>query len=290
MELGSQRIDVQQTRESVTNNSAVNGFTGTVGNTPLGARYGKAEFQKPGGSGRIKPGGTVVEGAASNTGIGLTHVCRPRGYECVIFMPNIQIDLLRMLGAEVYPVPAVPYENPLNYNHQANYAKKLENVIWTDQFQNTVNAYTHYISTGPEMWEQSMDEIDGFYLKERSNSRTQIWLVDPPGNVLYECVTSGGNIERSRSSVTERISQGRVTSNFGTFVTDLTGALHIPDEKAISMLHQLLDTEDLYIGAPSALNIVATVELAQKLGNGSKVVTILFDGAYRYQSHLFSKK
>lgn len=337
MQSSSQRIDVQQSRWSVTNNSAVNGFIGSVGNTPLiylktlseliGCEiYGKAEFQNPGGSvkdraavsiiqdaekkGRIRPGGIVVEGTAGNTGIGLAHVCRARGYKCVIFMPNTQsqekIDLLRMLGAEVYPVPAVPYENPLNYNHQAKeYAEKFENAIWTDQFDNTANAYAHYTSTGPEIWEQTNGEIDGFvcatgtggtlagvgkYLKERSNGRTQIWLADPSGSVLYEYVTSGGNlIERSGSSITEGIGQGRVTSNLGTFVHDLTGALHIPDEKAISMLYQLLDTEGLYVGASSALNVVAAVELAQKLGKGSKVVTILCDGAYRYQSRLFSK-
>ncbi|KAG2345554.1 pyridoxal phosphate-dependent enzyme beta subunit [Suillus weaverae] len=338
MESSSQRIDVQQSRETVASSNAVNGFIGSVGNTPLiylktlseltGCKiYGKAEFQNPGGSvkdraavsiiqdaekkGLIKPGGTVVEGTAGNTGIGLAHVCRARGYKCVIFMPNTQsqekIDLLRMLGAEVYPVPAVPYENPLNYNHQAKeYAEKLENAIWTDQFDNTANAYVHYISTGPEIWEQTKGKIDGFvcatgtggtlagvgkYLKERSNGRTQIWLADPPGSVLYEYVTSGGNlIERSGSSVTEGIGQGRVTSNLGTFVNDLTGALHIPDEKAISMLYQLLDTEGLYVGSSSAVNVVAAVELAQKLGKGSTVVTILCDGAYRYQSRLFSKK
>ncbi|KAG0707381.1 tryptophan synthase beta subunit-like PLP-dependent enzyme [Suillus ampliporus] len=334
MESGSQQT---QSRGFVTRNSAVDGFTGSVGNTPLiylktlseqtGCKiYGKAEFQNPGGSvkdraavsivrdaeekGRIKPGGTVVEGTAGNTGIGLAHVCRAKGYKCVIFMPNNQsqekIDLLRMLGAEVYPVPAVPYENPLNYNHQAKeYAEKLENAIWTDQFDNTANAYAHYISTGPEIWEQTQGEIDAFicatgtggtlagvgkYLKEKSNGRTQIWLADPSGSVLYEYVTSGNLVERSGSSVTEGIGQGRVTSNLGTFVNDLTGALLISDEKAISMVYQLLDTEGLYVGSSSALNVTAAVELAQKLGNGSKIVTVLCDGAYRYQSRLFSKK
>ncbi|KAG0707360.1 pyridoxal phosphate-dependent enzyme beta subunit [Suillus ampliporus] len=325
------RTLVQQTRGFATNNIAVAGFTGAVGNTPLihlktlseqtGCNiYGKAEFQNPGGSikdraavgivldaeekGRIKPGGTVVEGTAGNTGIGLAHVCRAKGYKCVIFMPNTQsqekIDLLQMLGAEVHPVPAVAYENPLNYNHQAKeYAEKLENAIWTDQFDNTANAYAHYISTGPEIWEQTKGEIDGFvcatgtggtlagvgkYLKQKS-AKTQIWLADPPGSVLYKYISSGGKlVDRSGSSITEGYTFLSTTNR------DLSGALRIPDEKSISMLYQLLDTEGLYLGASSALNVVAAVELAQKLGKGSTVVTVLCDGAYRYQSRLFSKK
>ncbi|KAG1862523.1 pyridoxal phosphate-dependent enzyme beta subunit [Suillus subalutaceus] len=321
MESSSQRIDVQQTRESVTNNSAVNGFTGSVGNTPLVRRsicedkltgckiYG---FQNPGDSvkgraavsiiqdvenkafsvedvSRIKPGGTVVDGTAGNTGIGLAHVCRARGYEC-------NIDLLRMLGAEVYPA-LIPYENPLSYNHQAKeYAEKLENAIWIDQFENTANSYAHYIFTGPEIWEQTKGEIDDFACASGTGgtlagvgNRTQIWLVDSPGSVLYEYVTSGGNlVERSLSSVTEGQTSLRVvviviaehstmSFNLGTFVNYLTGALHIIwDEEAIFMSYQLLDTESLYISASSALN--------------SKVVTILCDGAHRYPSRLFSKK
>jgi len=309
-----------------------------VGNTPLiylktlseqtGAEiYGKAEFQNPGGSikdraavgvvtdaeerGLLKPGGTVVEGTAGNTGIGLAHVCRNKGYKCVIFMPNTQsqekIDLLRMLGAEVYPVPAVAYENPANYNHQArDYAKSLDNAIWTDQFDNTANAKAHYVSTGPEIWEQTGGKLDGFicatgtggtlagvgkYLKEKSGGKTQVWLADPPGSVLYTYVSSGGKLaERSGSSITEGIGQGRITNNLGTFINDIDGALHIADEKSISMIYQLLDTEGLYVGASTALNVVAAVELAQKLGKGSRVATVLCDGAYRYQSRLFSKK
>ncbi|KDQ55878.1 hypothetical protein JAAARDRAFT_133249 [Jaapia argillacea MUCL 33604] len=315
----------------------VEGFTGAVGNTPLitlktlsertGCRIlGKAEFQNPGGSvkdraalgilqdaekrGLINPGGTVVEGTAGNTGIGLAHVCRAKGYKCVIFMPNSQsqekIDLLRMLGAEVHPVPAVAYENPKNYNHQArDYAKNLDNAIWTDQFDNTANTEAHYVSTGPEIWEQTAGQLDGFvcatgtggtlagagrYLKEKSAGKTQIWLADPPGSVLYSYVSSGGKLnERAGSSITEGIGQGRITNNLGTFVNDLSGALHIPDEKSIAMIYELLDTEGLYLGASSALNVVAAVELAQKLGRGSTVATILCDGAYRYQSRLFSK-
>ncbi|KAK0485700.1 pyridoxal phosphate-dependent enzyme beta subunit [Armillaria novae-zelandiae] len=306
----------------------VNGFVGAIGNTPLiylkslsertgSSIYGKAEFQNPGGSvkdraalgvvqdaekqGLLKPGGTVVEGTAGNTGIGLAHVCRARGYRCVIFMPNTQsqekIDLLRMLGAEVYPVPAVAYDDPKNYNHQArDFAKDLPNAIWTDQFDNTANANAHYVSTGPEIWKQTGGDLDGFicatgtggtlagvgkYLKEKSDGKTQIWLADPPGSVLTSYVSSGGKlVERSGSSITEGIGQGRITNNLGTLVNELS----------VAMLYELLDTEGLYLGASSALNVVAAVELARRLGKGSKVVTILCDGAYRYQSRIFSKQ
>ncbi|KAF8554170.1 pyridoxal phosphate-dependent enzyme, beta subunit [Imleria badia] len=318
--------------------STVQSFTEAVGNTPLiyletlskqtGCNiFGKAEFQNPGGSikdraavgvirdaeekGRIRPGGTVVEGTAGNTGIGLAHVCRSRGYKCVIFMPNTQsqekIDLLRMLGAEVHPVPAVPFENPQNYNHQARaYATTLDNAIWTDQFDNTANAYAHYLTTGPEIWSQMQGKLDAFvcstgtggtlagvgkYLKEKSDGKTQVWLADPPGSVLHTYLSSGGKlVERKGSSITEGIGQGRVTDNLATFVNDIDGSLMISDEKSIVMLYQLLDSEGLYLGASSALNVVATVELAEKLGKGSSVVTVLCDGAYRYQSRLFSKQ
>jgi cysteine synthase len=194
----------------------------------------------------LKPGGTVVEGTAGNTGIGLAHVCRDRGYKCVIYMPDTQvtplldlqphysppthyhthtqskekIDLLKLLGADVRPVPAVAYENPANYNHQArDYAKTIENGIWTDQFDNTANARAHYETTGPEIWEQTGGELDGFIcatgtggtlagtgraLLEKSKGKTQIWLADPPGSVLHSYVQSGGKLtERSGGSITE---------------------------------------------------------------------------------------
>ncbi|KLO12271.1 cysteine synthase [Schizopora paradoxa] len=317
---------------------AVNGFTEAIGNTPLiylkglsertGCRVlGKAEFQNPGGSvkdraalgvitdaeekGRIKPGGTVVEGTAGNTGIGLAHVCRAKGYRCVIYMPDTQsqekIDLLKMLGADVRPVPAVAYENPKNYNHQArDFAKTLDNAIWTDQFDNTANANAHYKSTGPEIWEQTEGKVDGFicatgtggtlagvgkFLKEKSHGKTQVWIADPPGSVLYSYIQSGGKLtERSGGSITEGIGQGRITNNLGTFVNDIDAALHIADAKSISMVYEMLDSEGIYIGASSALNVVAAFEMAQKLGPGHTVVTVLCDGAYRYQSRLFSKK
>ncbi|KAG8834713.1 hypothetical protein FRC17_007619 [Serendipita sp. 399] len=317
---------------------SVNGFTGAVGRTPLirlkglsertGCEVlGKAEFQNPGGSvkdraalgliedaekrGQLKPGGTVVEGTAGNTGIGLAHVCRAKGYKCVIYMPNTQsqekIDLLRMLGADVRPVPAVAYENPKNYNHQAKeYAEATPNSLWTNQFDNTANAEYHYKTTGPEIWEQTNQKIDAFtcstgtggtlagvakYLKEASNGRVQSYLADPPGSVLYSYITSGGKLtERTGSSITEGIGQGRITDNLATGIQDLAGALHIPDEKSIKMVYEMLDSEGIYIGASSALNVVAAEEVAKKLGPGKTVVTVLCDGAYRYQSRLFSRK
>lgn len=210
-----------------------------------------------------------------------------------------------MLGADVRPVPAVAFENPKNYNHQAReYAEGLPNAIWTNQFDNVANADAHYTSTGPEIWEQTQGKLDGFvcatgtggtlagvgkYLKEKSGGKTQIWLADPPGSVLTSYITSGGKlVERSGSSITEGvcagalqeseksnflflgIGQGRITDNLGTFVNELSGAFTVPDEKSIEMVYELLDTEGLYLGASSALNVVAAVELAQRLGKGTR--------------------
>ncbi|KAL1959921.1 hypothetical protein VTO42DRAFT_589 [Malbranchea cinnamomea] len=316
----------------------VKGLTGAIGNTPLirlnrlseetGCNIlGKAEFQNPGGSvkdraalyivkdaeerGLLRPGGTVVEGTAGNTGIGLAHVCRSRGYKLVIYMPNTQsqgkIDLLRLLGAEVYPVPAVAFENPQNYNHQARrHAESLENAVWTNQFDNTANRRAHIETTGPEIWAQTEGKVDAFtcatgtggtfagvtrYLKEASNGRVKSFLADPPGSVLYSYVTSGGKlIERTGSSITEGIGQGRVTDNLKPDIDLVDGALHISDEKSIEMVYRCLDEEGLYLGASSALNVAAARDVAQKLGPGHTVVTILADGAYRYADRLFSDK
>ncbi|KAF9134946.1 hypothetical protein BGX30_011710 [Mortierella sp. GBA39] len=317
---------------------AVDGFVGALGNTPLirlnrlsketGSNiYAKAEFMNPGGSvkdraalfvvqdaeskGLIKAGGTVVEGTAGNTGIGLAHVCRAKGYKCVIYMPNTQsqekIDLLRMLGAEVHPVPAVAFDNPQNYNHQAaRHAEALDNAVWTNQFDNTANRQAHIETTGPEIWQQLEGQVDGFtcstgtggtlagiarFLKEKSNGKTKIFLADPPGSVLYSYIKSGGTlIERGGSSITEGIGQGRVTENLKPDIELIDDALQIPDADSLHMIYRLLDEEGIYVGASSALNVVAAVEMAKKLGPGKNIVTILCDGAYRYQSRLFSKK
>ncbi|OGM39284.1 cysteine synthase [Aspergillus bombycis] len=314
----------------------VNGLTEAIGNTPLirlkrlseetGCNIlGKAEFQNPGGSvkdraalfvvkdaeekGLLKPGGTVVEGTAGNTGIGLAHVCRSKGYKLVIYMPNTQsqgkIDLLRLLGAEVYPVPAVAFDNPQNYNHQARrHAESLDNAVWTNQFDNTANRQAHIEMTGPEIWAQTGGQVDAFtcatgtggtlagitrYLKTASDGRVKCFLADPPGSVLHSYIQSGGNlIDRSGSSITEGIGQGRVTDNLQPDIDLLDGSLNISDEKSIEMVYRCLDEEGLYLGASSALNVVAAKEVAEKLGKGKTVVTILCDGAYRYADRLFS--
>ncbi|KAL8953828.1 MAG: hypothetical protein Q9222_000337 [Ikaeria aurantiellina] len=316
----------------------VNGFVGAIGNTPLirmkrlsdetGCEIlGKAEFQNPGGSvkdraalyvvkdaeekGQLRAGGTVVEGTAGNTGIGLAHVCRSKGYKLVIYMPNTQsqgkIDLLRLLGAEVFPVPAVPFENPKNYNHQAKrHAERLDNAVWTNQFDNVANRRAHLETTGPEIWNQTQGKLDAFtcatgtagtlagvtrYLKDVSGGRVKAYLADPPGSILHSYITSGGQLtERKGSSITEGIGQGRVTENLKPDIDLVDGALHISDEKSIQMVYRCLDEEGLYLGASSCLNVVAAKEVAERLGAGHTVVTILCDGAYRYADRLFSRK
>lgn len=260
--------------------------------------------------GQLRPGGTVVEGTAGNTGIGLAHVCRSKGYQLVIYMPNTQsqgkVDLLRLLGAEVYPVPAVAFENPENYNHQAKrHAERLENAVWTNQFDNIANRRAHLETTGPEIWNQTDGKIDAFtcatgtggtlagvtrYLKDVSDGRVRTFLADPPGSVLHSYITSGGQLkERTGSSITEGIGQGRITDNLKPDIDLLDGALHVSDERSIEMVYRCLDEEGLYLGASSCLNVAATKEVAEKLGQGNTVVTILCDGAYRYADRLFSR-
>lgn len=314
------------------------GFVGAIGNTPLirlntlsqetGCQiYGKGEFMNPGGSvkdraalyivqdaekkGQIGPGGTVVEGTAGNTGIGLAHVCRAKGYKCVIYMPDTQsqgkINHLRLLGAEVYPVPAVPFDNPQNYNHQARrHAESLENAVWTNQFDNTANRQAHVETTGPEIWAQTDGLLNAFtcatgtggsmagvtrYLKDISNGKVKCILADPPGSVLHSYIQSGGEkMDRSGSSITEGIGQGRITDNMKSDINIMDDSVNIPDEDTIKMVYRLLDEEGLYLGASSCLNVVAAYEVAKKLGPGNTVVTLLCDSADRYADRLFSRK
>ncbi|OAA67381.1 Cysteine synthase (O-acetylserine sulfhydrylase) [Cordyceps fumosorosea ARSEF 2679] len=314
------------------------GLTAAIGNTPLirlnrlsqetGCEIlGKGEFMNPGGSikdraalyvvkdaeerGLLRAGGTVVEGTAGNTGIGLAHVCRSRGYKLVIYMPNTQsqgkIDLLRLLGAEVHPVPAVAFDNPANYNHQAaRHAARLDNAVWTNQFDNTANRRAHIETTGPEIWAQTAGGVDAFtcatgtagtlagvtrFLKDASGGRVRCFLADPPGSVLHSYIQSGGKLsERSGGSITEGIGQGRVTDNLRPDIDLMDGSLTVSDEKSIEMVYRCLDEEGLYLGASSALNVVAAKEVAEKLGKGHIVVTVLCDGAYRYADRLFSRK
>ncbi|WAR61008.1 hypothetical protein PtB15_13B259 [Puccinia triticina] len=333
----------------------VDGFTGAIGNTPLihlkrlsdltGCEiFGKAEFLNPGGSvkdraalwiikdaeerGVLRRGGTVVEGTAGNTGIGLAHLCRSRGYRCIIYMPDTQspekINVLRKLGAEVHPVPAVPFDDPQNYNHQAaRCAESMENAVWTNQFDNLANRQAHIETTGPEIWEQTLPVggVDGFicstgtggtlagvtrYLKSKSNGKVKCYLADPPGSVLYNYIQSNGQVtdkrEGGNGSVTEGIGQGRVTSNLAPEVRDrlIDGAFYIPDQDSIALFYELIDRDGFSLGLSSALNLLATVKLAEKLKHDLPIagphaprklnlVTILCDYSTNYQSKLFSK-
>lgn len=195
---------------------------------------------------------------------------------------------------------AVAFDNPENYNHQAaRHAERLDNAVWTNQFDNVANRQAHIETTGPEIWDQTNGgEFDGFicatgtggtlagttrFLKEKSNGRIQCWLADPPGSVLHGYIQSGfKELKRTGDgSITEGIGQGRVTENLKPDIGLLDDSLHISDEKSIQMVYNLLDKEGLYVGASSALNVVAAYEMALKLGKGKKVVTILCDGAYR---------
>jgi cysteine synthase A len=222
-------------------------------------------------------------------------------------MPNTQsrekVELLRALGADVEEVPAVPYNDPNNYNHIAKrYAEGKNNVIWTNQFDNVANRFGHFQSTGPEIFAQTEGEVDAFtcatgtggtlcgvglYLKQKQKG-VKIVLADPPGSVLYDWLTTGVMpTTRSGSSITEGIGQGRVTANLeGAPIDD---AVRVSDEESVRMVFDLISEEGVFVGASSGLNVMAAIKVAQKLGPGHTVVTILCDGAGRYQSRLLSK-
>lgn len=307
------------------------GFCETIGHTPLieiptlsaatGCKIlGKAEFLNPGGSvkdraalfmvlaaekaGILSPGGTIVEGTAGNTGIGLTLVANARGYQAVIVMPSNQspekIDLLRTLGAEVELTPPVPFANPQNYYHVAKArAEAIPNAFWANQFENTANADAHYYTTAQEIWQQTNKEIDGIvmaagtggtiggvtqYLKEQ-NSQIATYLIDPTGSGLYSFVTTG-EFKAEGSSITEGIGINRETANFQR--SKLDGAFRGTDQEVIEMAHYLLRQEGLFLGSSAALNVVGAMRLAQKLGTNKTIVTILCDGGGRYQSRMFN--
>ena len=309
------------------------GFTGTVGNTPLirlprlseetGCEIlGKAEFLNPGGSvkdraamgildaaeaaGELVPGGTVVEGTAGNTGIGLTHICNERGYRCIIVIPETQsqekIELLRTLGAEVRAVPAKPYKDPGNYQHVARrLAEERDNAIYAGQFDNTANRDAHYRTTGPEIWRETDGRVDAFvaatgtggtlggvarHLKEQ-NAGVRIVLADPPGSALYHWVHHGELKPVGDGSITEGIGTSRITRNLeGTPIDD---AVMPGDQETVDMVYGLLHEEGLFLGGSSGLNVAAAVRVARDLGPGHTVVTILCDGGSRYQSRLFNR-
>jgi len=308
------------------------GFTGAIGNTPLirlkafceetGCDIlGKAEFMNPGGSvkdraakwivldaerrGVLEPGGTVVEGTAGNTGIGLAHVCNARGYKCVIVMPDNQAaekyQIIEALGAELRKVPAVPYSNPNQYQKVAGrLAAELPNAVWANQFDNTANRTAHFESTGPEIWADTGGRIDAFcaatgtggtlagvaaYLKSRSPA-VRIVLVDPPGSSLYHHFKHGELRSDGGSSITEGIGTGRVTENLAGAPVD--DALRITDAETMRYVYRLLREEGLMLGSTAGINVAAAVALAKQLGPGHTIVTVLCDGGAKYQSRLFN--
>lgn len=313
-----------------------NGIVEAVGNTPLirlrrasaatGCTIlGKAEFMNPGQSvkdraalfiiqdavkkGQIRPGGVIVEGTAGNTGIGLALVGNAMGLRSVIVIPDTQSqekkDMLRLCGAELVEVPAVPYSNPNNYvklsgRLAAQLAKTEPNgAIWANQFDNVANRQGHIETTGPEIWQQTDGKLDGFVcavgtggtlagiamaLKER-NKDIRIGLADPMGAALYSYYTTG-KLKAEGSSITEGIGQGRITKNLEDAPIDV--AYQIPDEEAVPLIFDLLEHEGLCLGGSSGINIAGAIRLAKELGPGHTIVTVLCDYGTRYQSKLFN--
>ncbi|MEM8636547.1 MAG: cysteine synthase A [Pseudomonadota bacterium] len=308
----------------------------TIGNTPLirmrraseetGCEiFGKAEFLNPGQSvkdraalgivrdaersGQLRPGGTIVEGTAGNTGIGLALVGSALGYRVVIVMPRTQSqekkDAVRVLGAQLIEVDAVPYRNPNNYIH---YSRRLaeelsENepngAIWANQFDNIANRQAHYETTGPEVFDQLGGKIDGFIcavgsggtlggvsmaLKER-NPNIQIGLADPGGAALYEYYKNG-ELKSEGTSITEGIGQGRITANLEGVAIDHPYRVH--DAEALEVIFNLTKEEGMCLGGSAGINVAGAMKLAQELGPGKTVVTVLCDYGNRYQSKLFN--
>lgn len=307
-----------------------------IGNTPLlrlnklsdetGCEIlGKAEFLNPGGSvkdraalgiireaeksGALKPGGTIVEGTAGNTGIGLAMVGRALGYKVVIVFPRTQskekADAIRLMGAELIMVDAVPYKNP---NHYARYSGTLaeelnqtepNGAIWANQFDNRANRRAHAATTGPEIWEQTDGKVDAFVAAVGSggtiagvsdalkakNPGIQIGLADPGGAALYGYYTHG-ELKAEGTSITEGIGQSRITANLEDAQID--EAFRIPDEEALEILYDLVQEEGLCLGGSAGVNIAGAVRMARKLGPGHTIVTILCDHGSRYQSKLYN--
>jgi cysteine synthase A len=311
-------------------------FVDAVGNTPLiklrkaseltGCTIlGKAEFLNPGGSvkdraakymvldaerrGVIERGGLIVEGTAGNTGIGLALVGNSRGYRTLILMPNTQSqekkDALRLCGAELREVPAVPYRDPNHYVRVAQRtaeelaAREPHGVLYANQWDNHANRDGHTASTGPEIWQQTAGTVDGFicavgtggtlagvaaYLKQR-NPNVVIAAADPMGAVIFSWIKTG-KLESEGSSITEGIGQGRITGNLeGAQIDD---AFQIPDKEMLPVLYDLVQGEGLLLGGSSGVNVAGAIRLARALGPGKTIVTVLCDSGSRYQSKLFN--
>ena len=313
-----------------------NDVIAAIGNTPLiklrraseltGCTIlGKAEFMNPGGSvkdraalaivrdainkGALQFGGVIVEGTAGNTGIGLAMVANALGFRTVIVIPDTQSqekkDMLRLQGAELIEVPAVPYRDPNNYvKVSGRLAERLAKqakggAIWANQFDNVANRQGHLETTGPEIWRQTDGKIDGFTcavgtggtlagvgmaLKERNN-RIAIALSDPMGAALYEYYKNG-ELKSSGTSITEGIGQGRITENLVDAPIDF--AYQISDEEALPILFDLAEHEGLLLGGSSAINVAGAIRLAGELGPGKTIVTVLCDSGSRYASKLFN--
>jgi cysteine synthase len=312
------------------------GTVEAIGNTPLiqlkraseltGCTVlGKAEFMNPGQSvkdraglfiiedaikqGRLRPGGIIVEGTAGNTGIGLALVANTMGFRTLIVIPDTQSqekkDTLRLCGAELIEVPAVPYANPNNYvkvsGRLADELAKSEanGAVWANQFDNVANRDGHIRTTGPEIWTQTAGHVDAFVcavgtggtlagvgiaLKER-NPKVKIALADPMGSALYSFYTHGV-LKSEGSSITEGIGNGRITENLEGAPIDV--AYQIPDEEAVAIIFDLLEHEGLCLGGSSGINVAGAIRLAQDLGPGHVIVTVLADYGTRYQSKLFN--
>lgn len=313
-----------------------NGLLESIGNTPLirlkqaseltGCDiYGKAEFMNPGQSvkdraalfiiqdavkkGTLRPGGTIVEGTAGNTGIGLALVANAMGFKTVIVIPETQSqekkDMLRLAGAELIEVPALPYKDPNNYVKYSGRlaedlnAKSDNGAIWANQFDNVANRKAHIETTGPEIWTQTDGKIDGFIcavgtggtlagtgmaLKER-NKNIKIGLADPMGAALYNFYAHG-ELKSEGSSITEGIGQGRITANLEDAPIDFP--CQVPDEEALPIIFNLLKHEGFCLGPSSGVNVAGAIRLARELGPGHTIVTILADYGTRYQSKLFN--
>lgn len=316
----------------------ISNVTELIGNTPLirlnavseatGCEiFGKAEFLNPGQSikdraalfiiqdavksGKLRPGGTIVEGTAGNTGIGLSMVANTMGFKTVIVIPETQSEekkaALRLNGAELIEVPAVPYKNPNNFVKVSQrladkLAKELPNgAIWANQFENLANRQSHFEGTGPEIFSQTDGKINGFVcaagtggtiagvamaLRERSK-KIKIALADPEGAALFSYYTHG-NFASSGSSIAEGIGQGRITGNLEGLTPDMV--YQIPDSEALPLVFDLLEYEGLCLGGSSAINIAGAVRMAQEMGPGNTIVTILADYGNRYQSKLYNRE